>query len=291
MCAASPPAASPDIASHAESAPAVRERALPNWVTAALIDYLEAVAAALNRRAVAVAGVETTTAELGLVSGRIQLARQCSRDHDHREAVQLRWAETTGWEVTLRPTHDDAVTPWRFLHADLVPPPEHVASFTDGLLRGEELGLRYPASFRSVGNDLTGLAKRLARAARMAVDDSDFDVVDHHLLAHRPAGGGDKADDARAPGAEGFDAHLIDVAEQHHPIPADAVATELDAPTGRRVRDRARLESLLLDAARAGDAGLLTSDEVDSIRDRAYERWEANQDYRDQTPHDEGASS
>lgn len=95
----------------AERRRAVADRALSNRITAALIAYLETVAAALNRRGVAVAGVANTTADLGMVSGRIQLAQQRTRSHDLRGALQLRWTETTGWEVALRPTPEDAVTP------------------------------------------------------------------------------------------------------------------------------------------------------------------------------------
>lgn len=136
---------------------------LSNRVTGALISYLETVATTLNRRGVAVAGVETTD-DLGLFGGRIQLARQGPSNLD-RVPVELRWTETTGWEVALCPTSADPVSPWRFLHANLVPHPEHVASFTAGLLRGEDLGMRYPANFRTAGGDLTAVASQLARAS------------------------------------------------------------------------------------------------------------------------------
>lgn len=129
-------------------------------VGGALVSYLEAVATALNRQGVAVAGMQTTTTDLGLFSGRIQLAMQQPHNLDGA-AGELRWMETTGWEVAL-----DAVSPSRFLHADLVPHPEHVASFTAGLLRDEDLGLSYPACFRTGGGDLTAVVGRLSGAVR-----------------------------------------------------------------------------------------------------------------------------
>lgn len=157
---AQPGAEGPDSTSHK----IVLGPQLSNRVTGALINYLEAVATTLNRRGVAVAGVETT-GDLGLFSGRIQLAKQ-GPSNLGRTAVELRWMETTGWEVALCPTSADAVSPWRFLHAELVPHPEHVASFTAELLRGEDLGMSYPANFRTAGGDLTAVASQLTRAAR-----------------------------------------------------------------------------------------------------------------------------
>ncbi|MDQ3990525.1 MAG: DUF6292 family protein, partial [Actinomycetota bacterium] len=129
--------------------------------TAALAAYLDAVAAAINRRAIAVAGVQTSTE--GQISGRIQLVRQ--RTRRPRAAVELRWSESTGWEAALRPIRGQPATPWRFLHADLTPQPDCVASFADGLLRGEDLGMLYPARFHAAGTDLTDLTARLTRAA------------------------------------------------------------------------------------------------------------------------------
>jgi hypothetical protein len=138
---------------------------LSTRVTAALSGYLNAVARALNRSGVTVATVETTGSARGLFSGRIQLARQRGRDRGYRDAVELHWTETTGWGVTFRAARDDAVSPSRFLHADLTPHPDHVASFTDSLLRGEDLGVAYPARFRTPGADLATLAGNLAHCA------------------------------------------------------------------------------------------------------------------------------
>jgi hypothetical protein len=145
--------------------PALSDRALANQVTTALISYLEAVARALNRWGVAVAGVEITPTAVGPFGGRIQLARQRRSGGGPQAAVELRWSETTGWEVGLRPTRKDVARPWRFLHAELTPHPDQVASFTDGLLRGQDLGMTYPAHFRAPGDNVATLAGQLARAA------------------------------------------------------------------------------------------------------------------------------
>lgn len=132
-------------------------------LTAALIRYLEAVAVALNRRAVAVAGVEITGSPEVACSGRIQLGRQRPGVGGPEQAVELRWSESTGWEVALWPGAGEAA-PWRFLHVSLAPEPVHVAAFTYRLLRGEELGLPYPAQFRSSGGDTAALYDVLGRA-------------------------------------------------------------------------------------------------------------------------------
>lgn len=117
----------------------------------------------LTRWKVPVAGVEVVPND-GVVSGRITLAGQ--RDRRSRPSFELRWFETTGWEFDLHHAGDPEPMPWRFLHFSLVPAPAHVASFTDGLLRGEDLGMAHPARFRRPGDDLPALTDLLRRHSR-----------------------------------------------------------------------------------------------------------------------------
>lgn len=133
-------------------------RSVPYRVTTALTSYLDAVTEALTRWKVPVAGVEVVPND-GVVSGRITLAGQ--RDRRSRPSFELRWFETTGWEFDLHHAGDPEPMPWRFLHFSLVPAPAHVASFTDGLLRGEDLGMAHPARFRRPGDDLPALTDLL----------------------------------------------------------------------------------------------------------------------------------
>lgn len=140
-------------------------RSVPQQVTTALRSYLDAVTEALARWNVPATGTDLATSERTL-SGRIQLDGH--RDHSASPPIraELRWFETTGWELALHDPGDPEPMPWRFLHAALVPDPSHVASFTHGLLRGEDLGMAHPVRFRRRGEDVPTLTDLLRRHGR-----------------------------------------------------------------------------------------------------------------------------
>lgn len=135
--------------------------AVEKRLSTALLHYLESVAGALNTLRIAVAGVQSTRTREAL-GGRIQLAKQARRIDLRRVGIELRWVETTGWEVDLRHDRDDEPVPWRFLHVGLVPSPSQVAGFAAGLLRGEDLGMAYPVQFRQIGQNPQSLMTTLA---------------------------------------------------------------------------------------------------------------------------------
>ncbi|MGH3907223.1 MAG: DUF6292 family protein [Pseudonocardiaceae bacterium] len=82
-----------------------------------------------------------------------------------RDVAELHWHEHTGWQFALRRRGEPDATPWRFLHLELAPVPAHVAAFTRGLLDGQDLGLPYPAQFRTPGHDPGALVALLSRRA------------------------------------------------------------------------------------------------------------------------------
>ncbi|NMH99160.1 DUF6292 family protein [Pseudonocardia acidicola] len=146
--------------------PATAESAalLSNHVHIAVLQYLEAVAGALNRRDVAVSGVETITASEGLFGGRLGLGRNRVGAGDTDEVVELRWDEIGGWEVALRPHRERPRKTWRFLGEQLAPSPHHVSAFTDALLRGADVGVPESTQFRSPDEDLHALVALLETA-------------------------------------------------------------------------------------------------------------------------------
>lgn len=141
-------------------------RSIPYRVTAALASYVDATTDALARWEIPVTGVDVTTRG-GVLGARIRLAERHDA-HTGPVPAELRWFETTGWELALQPTGEPEPVPWRFLHFGLVPTPAHVASFTHGLLRGEDLGMPYPARFRRPGDSMSALVDLLRRCSRDA---------------------------------------------------------------------------------------------------------------------------
>jgi hypothetical protein len=81
------------------------------------------------------------------------------------EQVQLAWSEDVGWSVTFPgPDPDTAEGVVRFLHLDLVPPPEAVAGFLAAvLLDGGDVGMPYPATFRLRSQPLQPVLEALNR--------------------------------------------------------------------------------------------------------------------------------
>lgn len=131
----------PDVAGPQEP-----DRGSPSRSTsAAVFAYLRSVAAACDERGLVVTGIDNATGTDGHWSGRLELFPQ-HLSTAGPAAVELRWSETTGWEVALQqPSEPGAL---RYLHLERAPAAQQVAAFVAGLLRGEELGMVYPARFR-----------------------------------------------------------------------------------------------------------------------------------------------
>lgn len=151
---------SPDVPWPDESHRGVPSRS----VSTAVFAYLRAVAAACSDRGLTVIGVDNAGTD-GHWSGRLELSPQRLSSGYHA-AVELRWSERTGWEVALRQRPDPEALPWRFLHVERTPAAEQVAAFLAGLLRGEDLGMVYPARFRE-----DGTATELMAELRRHTDD------------------------------------------------------------------------------------------------------------------------
>jgi uncharacterized protein DUF6292 len=126
-----------------------------------LTDYLDQVAAALHREGLRVTGRRISTspaleASLTTVPGRI-LAPAAPA------AVELAWAEDTGWSISHRLIGTTA-TPWRYLHLDLLPSPDAVAQFAVAVISNEDdCGMPYPAQFRFRSQPLRPVLETLAR--------------------------------------------------------------------------------------------------------------------------------
>lgn len=151
MTATNPPRPNPDTAA-----------AAGQDAVSALAGYLDSVAAELAGRGIPL--LDSQVQARPLLSGRIRLARQRHRRGVGRCRVVLTWAEDQGWAAMLHPPGrgvDEPALPWRFLHLDLVVDPATVANFTAALLRGDELGMPYPAQFRHRGAYLPAVITKL----------------------------------------------------------------------------------------------------------------------------------
>lgn len=91
---------------------------------------------------------------------------------------ELVWAEDEGWSVS-HPRFATGVTPWRYLHASLVPEPLEVVRFLLAAVSDTEDCMVYPARFRYRSEPLQPVIDQLAR-------------YNHHFPGDTPA-----ADSAR----------------------------------------------------------------------------------------------
>ena len=139
-----------------------------------LAEYVNAVAVAVRALGFTVGDIHLSpNPDLG-AAFTVGRGPDPTRDGGHPlvpEQVELAWAEDAGWSVTVpRPDTDTALDTdtaggvVRYLHLELVPPPDAVAGFVAAvLLDGEGVGMPYPAAFRLRSQPLQPVLDALAR--------------------------------------------------------------------------------------------------------------------------------
>ena len=127
-----------------------------------VMGYLSAVAHAMERAGVAASRIRMGAPDCDLLRGSLDLELAVVPGRlSWGCPLSASWDEDDGWSAELR-TPMSGESARRFLHAEVISPPQVVSDFIAGLAEGRDVGLLYPATCSSGHERLLGDLARYA---------------------------------------------------------------------------------------------------------------------------------